>query len=165
MAREYEIARPTGLCHVCQKALVAGQDFMAAVFDVGKQFRRDDTCLPCWQEKGRPAEAFSVWQGRVPEKSEPKKVYVDDEVLKGFFERLEGEAEPAKIQFRYVLALMLMRKRLLAYDSDATVEGVETWRMHFRGQTAVVEVVNPHLTEEQVAEVAAQVGAIFENPA
>ena len=77
-----------------------------------------------------------------------------------------------------MLALILMRKRRLrsvSVEEQVAGEG-EVWRMVVRGSGAgggsggggtggetpgVVHVVNPHLTEEQIAEVSQQLSAIL----
>lgn len=164
MAREYEIARSSGCCRVCGRRIEGGEEFVVALLDAGLQFERHDFCLACWQA-GPPAaqSAFSVWRSRQPLPSEPKKTFVDDEVLVDFFNRLADQDEPAKISFRFVLALMLMRKKVLIYDGkqDAPDAG-ETWQMHFRGRGQPVQVIHPPLDEEKIAEVTSQLGSLFE---
>ena len=99
----------------------------------------------------------------MPEASQPKPTFVDNEVLVDFFNRLADQDEPAKISFRFVLALMLMRKKVLVYDGrQGGPDAGETWQMHFRGGSQRVEVIHPPLDEEKIAEVTAQLGSLFE---
>ena len=46
-----------------------------------------------------------------------KKLFVDDQVLCELFERLASATEAAKLNFRFVLGLILMRKRMIVYES------------------------------------------------
>ena len=39
------------------------------------------------------------------------------------------ETRPQRIAFRFVLALILMRKRLLKYEETQSEDGMEIWRM------------------------------------
>ncbi len=163
MAREYDIAKASGLCTACERELAVEEEFVVALFDTAEGFRREDFCKPCWE--GRPeeaAKAFSIWQSRVPRPDEPKKPVVNNNVLIEFFEKLDGQDVPARINFRFVLALMLMRKKLLIYDGSGEEEGHEIWTMHFRKEQSPVKVIRPELDEEQIAEVGSQLGALFE---
>ena len=163
MAREYDIAKASGVCSACERELVVEEEFVVALFDTAEGFRREDFCKPCWE--GRPdeaAKAFSVWQSRIPKPDEPKKPVINNNILVEFFEKLDGHDEPAKINFRFVLALMLMRKKLLIYDGSDSEGEREVWTMHFRSEQAPVKVIRPELDEQQIAEVGSQLGALFE---
>jgi hypothetical protein len=131
------------------------------------QFAREDYCAACWakaDEQTRTSPSlFGVWHSRVPEPREKRRTFVDDELLVNFFERLEGAEEPAKVQFRFVLALILMRKRVLVYDRmDRLGDGQEVWAMHLKGSESHCQVVDPHLEEDRIAEVSQQLGSILE---
>jgi hypothetical protein len=82
-------------------------------------------------------------------------------MLMAFFERLENETEQEKINFRFVLALILMRKRFFKYDETKIEDGNEIWRLRVVGDKSFVEVVNPHLDEEQIEQLSSQLGEIL----
>ncbi|HET6428478.1 MAG TPA: hypothetical protein VFJ30_08715 [Phycisphaerae bacterium] len=164
MGKDYEIARASGACRACGRELAGGQEFVAVLHDRGETFEREDLCPECWQgREGGDSSAFSVWRSRVPRPEEPKRQFVSNEVLIEFFERLEGEDAPAKVNFRFVLALMLMRKKLLVYDASEVDEaGRDIWTMHVKADSRPIRVIHPELDEQQMAEVTAQLGAVFE---
>ena len=89
-------------------------------------------------------------------------MFVDDDMLMAFFERLADEDDQEKINFRFVLTLVLMRKRLLKYDSSRLVDSKEIWTLKVTGQGRDVEVVNPHLTEDQIEQLSTQMGQILQ---
>jgi hypothetical protein len=153
-------------------------------------FVRVDFCEKCWAEGKRPEqlpvemgedgmpvhgklEMFSFWKTTVPVPQQKKKLLVDDSVLVDVFQRMEGKTEPQEVRFRFVLALILMRKRLLKYEGmedrsqdpelktqDSKLP--EVWRMLPRGENqSLVHVINPHLTAEQITEVSQQLSAIL----
>ena len=97
----------------------------------------------------------------MPVKEKRKKLLVDNELLVSFFLRLADETEPVRIQFRFVLALILMRKRLLRYSATEMADGVETWRMVIPADQSEHKVVNPNLTDEQIEGVSGQLSAIL----
>ena len=166
MVKDYDIAGISGSCAGCGKELAGGERFVAVLYDRGAEFQRQDYCLACWEERADSAGAddvFCLWQGKVPLPEEPRGRMVSDEVLIDFFERLDGQVEPAKVNLRFVLALMLMRKRLLVYDGcEADEQGREVWTMHFKSNSTPVRVVHPQLDAAQMAEVAEQLGSLFE---
>jgi hypothetical protein len=97
----------------------------------------------------------------VPEPTEKKKLLVDDEVLLEFFERLGEASERVKINFRFVLALILMRKRILKYQQTQLRDGQEIWIMGQVREQTKHEVLNPRLDDAQIEEVSEQLSAIL----
>lgn len=164
MAREYDIQKPSGACSRCGRELAAGESFTVALFETNEGFRRDDLCDGCAAAGGgEGGEPFSLWQSRVPTPEEPKHRFVGNDVLLDFFEKLDGQEDPAKVSFRFVLALMLMRKKLLIYDGSRRDEPRgEVWAMHYRHGETPVEVVHPEMDDDRIAQVTAELGAIFE---
>jgi hypothetical protein len=61
-----------------------------------------------------------------------------------------------------VLALVLMRKRRLKYDSTEIKDGKEIWRLRITGEKEFVEVINPKLDEEQISQLTSQIGEILQ---
>jgi hypothetical protein len=86
---------------------------------------------------------------------------VDDAVLSELFERLAAVEEPAKLNFRFVLGLILMRKRLVSYEASRVENGREIWSMKPRGRDEAIDLVAPKLDESQLAELQGQLGEIL----
>jgi hypothetical protein len=168
MAKEYNISRATGVCHACEKQFEPGEEFTATVRETGEELSREDYCPPCWEAKGdqerNSPELLGVWRTRTPQPKEKKKVFVDDEVLLQFFERLDGTDDESRIAFRFVLTLVLMQKNRLAYEGTANDDqGRDVWKMRVRGEGGRrYKVVDPHLDEDRIAEVSQQLGQILE---
>ncbi len=133
---------------------------MAALKETPQGFERLDTCIDCWPRVER-ADLLAFWQTVVPLHEARKKVFVDDAVLCELFERLKDTVEPAKLNFRFVLGLILMRKRMLSYESSRDEQGKEFWTVRFRGKDEKLDLLNPRLNEQQVAEVSQQLGEIL----
>ncbi len=169
MAKEYNISKTSGACSNCESIMQPEDEYVAVVREVEEEFRREDYCLSCWDSEDKSPDAESpdvlgAWRTRVPLPQEKKKLFVDDELLVNFFRRLEDAEDAAKLTFRYVLALVLMRKRMLVYDRmERTDEGVEIWQMHFKGSDQVEKVIDPKMDEDKIAEVSGQLGQIMES--
>jgi len=177
MPKDYNIRRADGRCDGCGKALESGAQFTATLKERRQEFFRQDFCDECRAKapKTDDADVLCVWRGRVPEPTEKKKLLIDDDLLVNLFERLgdspaeraPGEqadtADEARTRFRYVVALILMRKKLLIYDRMNTDDRErEIWTMHLRGRDEKVFVTDPKLTEDQIAEVSADLSEIME---
>src|SRR5439155_26448369 len=90
-----------------------------------------------------------------------KKVFVDDQVLCEIFERLSDTTETAKLNFRFVLGMILMRKRMIIYEMTRTEGDREIWVVRFKGRDDKLDLVNPRLNEQQVLEVSQQLEEIL----
>ena len=159
MAQQWEVESATGVCAVTGRKLEEGDEFYTVLFEDGDSFRRADYSLEAWDQP--PAGCFCHFKTRVPVKEKRKRLLVDRELLINFFLRLADETEPVRVQFRFVLALILMRKRALRYDSSTTEDGVETWVMTLPREQTTHRVVNPRLTDDQIDGVSRQLTAIL----
>ncbi len=157
---EWEINKPLGLCFGTDKKIEYGQEYFAALVQTEEGLQRRDFCPDYWQQE-QPA-VFCYWKTKLPDPAQKKHLFVDDDMLMTFFERLEKETEQEKINFRFVLMLILMRKRCLKYESSGTEDGKEIWRLRVAGEKHFVEVINPHLTEEQIEQLSSQIGQILQ---
>jgi hypothetical protein len=158
---EWEIEKPLGHCYGTGKRIEFGEEYVATLVETEQGLQRRDFSPDYWQSE-KP-DVFCYWRTRLPEPGQKKQMFVDDEMLMAFFERLERETEQEKINFRFVLALILMRKRRLKYDSSGADEGKEIWRLRVVGSDRqFVEVLNPHLDEGQIEQLQSQVGEILQ---
>lgn len=157
----YDVQKPIGVCAVTGQAIEPGEKFMTALRETPLGFERIDVALPAWEQFDRK-DVVAYWHTSMPTAHQAKrKLFVDDAVLTDLFERLTDVAEPAKVNFRFVLGLILMRKKLLSYESSSTRDGREVWLMKPKGRDETLELLNPHLNEEQVKDVSTQLGEIL----
>lgn len=116
-APAYDVAKPSGVCAFTGRALEPHETYTAALVADGDELRRVDICREAWDEGRRPEQMLGHWQAVVPEPEEQKKkLFVDDGVLMNLLERLADATQPQRQAFRFVLTLILMRKKLLRYD-------------------------------------------------
>jgi len=156
----YDVARPGNRCASCGQELAPGTPIVTALRETPIGFERIDLDLNCWTAFDR-ANLVGFWQTTVPHPAAKKKLLVDDGVLCDLFERLATASEAAKLNFRFVLGLILMRKRLLNYESSEQRDGNDWWVVRLKGRDYELEMLNPHLGEAQVAEVSTQLGEIL----
>ncbi len=157
---EWEINKPLGQCYGTGRKIKHGEEYFGALVETGEGLQRRDFCVDYWESE-KPG-AFCYWKSKLPHPDQKKQIFVDDQMLMAFFERLENETEQEKVNFRFVLALILMRKRRLKYDATRVEEGKEIWRLRIVGDKQIVEVANPHLDEEQIEQLSSQIGQILQ---
>ena len=158
---EWEISKPLGQCYGTDKKINPGEEYFAALVETEEGFQRRDFCADYWHEQ-KPA-VFCYWKSKLPDPDRKKQIFVDDEILMAFFERLAQEAEQERVNFRFVLALILMRKRRLKYDSALIKDGKEIWHLRVVGSDKqFMDVVNPHLGQEQIEQLSSQLSQILQ---
>jgi hypothetical protein len=168
-----QVPRPNGVCAVSGRPIAPGERFMAAVRETPTGLERLDVAAEHWEafDREHKTDLLGFWQAVMPQPEQKKKVFVDDEVLCTLFERLAEAAEPAKVAFRFVLGLILMRKRLVIYEStrhepppEGSAEGAvgrDVWVVRMKGREDRLDLVDPKLDEKQVMEVSQQLGEIL----
>ncbi len=156
----YDVPRPSGKCAVCGADIPPADKFVAAIRETPTGLERLDISPDCWQTFDR-ANLLGFWQTVMPRPEEKKKLFVDDQVLCDLFERLAEVTEPAKVNFRFVLGLILMRKRLIVYETTRHDDGKDVWVVRLKGKDQRLDLTDPKLNEQEMTEVSQQLGQIL----
>ncbi|NUQ16552.1 MAG: hypothetical protein HUU33_14665 [Flavobacteriales bacterium] len=120
---DYDVQRFTRHCAVTGRELVEGEQFYSALVRRGADLERLDYSQEGWQ--GAPADAVGWWKSQVPSRDQKKAQLAPGEVLLDLFLSLADE--PDKQDMRFVLALLLVRRRVLRLEQTVTDEqGIET---------------------------------------
>ncbi len=171
----HDVARPVGRCAATDRDLSPGEAYVAALVEApgSEQLTRLDFAADAWEGGARPeapAALFAHWRSVVPEPGRPERSLIGEGEVMDLFEQLEGADEPGRQAFRYVLAILLIRKRRLVYDGGRPAEpkrGVEglmfvrPWTRKGEPEAPVSEVVDPGLDEETLAAVTEQIGRVM----
>jgi len=159
---EHGIPRSIGKCGVSGRILEEDEVFYTAILDApdgGEGFERRDFAAEAWQ--GPPEGTLCHFKTRLPRKDEPKKTFVDDDVMINFFLRLADADEGLKLRFRFVLSLILMRKRVLKYVRTIREGDREFWEMRLMRDKSHHCVFNPVLSEDEIEELSGELSAIL----
>lgn len=157
---DWTINKPLGECCGTGRAIEPGEEYFGALVEAEDGLERRDYSVEYWENE-KPA-VFCFWKSRLANPDEKKELFVSDEMLMAFFERLANETDLEKLNFRFVLALVLMRKRKLKYDATKMDGAREIWSLRVVGEKDPVEVVNPHLDDEQIELLTSQIGQILQ---
>jgi hypothetical protein len=152
---EYQIQANTRRCARTGRELRPGEKYFALLIKDGAHLLRQDFSPEGWQ--GPPPGAFGYWTGTVPALDQPQKPPVDDDLLLDCLQRLEGETEPGRVNFRYVVALLLMRRKRLKLEQTLTTNGVENMVLRCSRTGERYQVVNPRLSADEMSQVQEEV--------
>jgi hypothetical protein len=159
------VSRPTGECASTGETLVPNEPAMATLCELEEDegFDRLDYSISAWENGDRPERLFSHWRYIVPDGDKKKEIGIDDAVLADLFERLADDERPARIAFRYILALVLLRKRKLKLVGRENTDDGEIWLLQFKGvEGEPVQVRNPGIGEEEIQDLSEQLGEILQ---
>lgn len=165
---DYRLARSTGHCAATGRPLESGTLCVAALCERpdDDSFDRRDYSVEAWESGERPEGLFSYWKTVVPPHDAKPKLLLDDTVLMDLFERLAADERPQRVAFRFVLGLILMRKKLLKFTGRNISDGVERWLLAPRGGESDApphQVVNPNLADEDVRDLIDQLSEVLQS--
>jgi hypothetical protein len=166
----YPIGRSAPVCAVTGRSLASGEPIVAALVEsAGGDLNRVDVSIEAWTAGARPAGAvFGFWR-TTADRPEPKPTQaVSDEELIDLFTQLAEADGPRQRAFRYLLALVLIRKKLLVYEGDLKPTRSRPGGLRVRVRTRAAEepmpvqdVIDPGLSPEQVAEASEDLGRVL----
>lgn len=149
---DYEIQGPARVCAATGREIKPGERFHAVLLERDGKLVRIDYAAEAWP--GPPAYAVAHWSGRAPTADKPRKPIVNDEVLLGCFDRLKDSTDPEGVNFRYVVALLLMRRKRFRFENVVRDEsGRDVLLLKDGKGGAVHRVADPRLTDDQIAAV------------
>lgn len=172
-ASPYEITRSQEVCAQSGRELQIGEEHVAALLEtVGESaLNRVLYALDVW-EKGIELDdgvsLFGFWRRRVPEPGESKKTpLVSDDEIFDLFEQLGEATEDKQIGFRYLLSLMLMRKKKIELEGmvpgDEENPSILKVRQKVKGGGGpLFEVIDPKMDDDAIAEAIEELGQVMQ---
>lgn len=170
-SQDYPIGKGSGVCAATGRRLDVGERFVATLVESeeSEELQRADFSIEAWEEGARPRRLFGFWRGVVPEPNAKKHVLIDDDALLDLFDQLASATDSKRVAFRFVLCLTLVRKRLLVCESTRAARGDQPGLMMIRRKgdprppegPALVEVIDPGMTDEAIDEVIVQFEAVM----
>lgn len=165
MTTDWTIQSRAHVCAATARAFVEGEHFYTLLFFENGQFRREDLCEEAFKARNENVAPFSQWKSKYvpPPPAQPETVskQTGEDLLRKYMEEDGAEHTNA----RYILALMLERKRVLKEVEVKRGDDGSLIRIYEHGKTGEVFVIpDPQLRLDQVAEVQAQVANLLGAP-
>ena len=156
---EWQINKSANSCVHCDRSFKEEEEYFSALYDNDNVFTRRDFCVECWS-KTKDAEKFSYWKTKVPKKTENVQRYANIDVFYDLFLRTENDKNLSSVNFRYVLSLYLMRKKVLKLKTTDKSNGNEVLVFQNIKEGEETKVVNPQLGKEEIMAVTEEIGKL-----
>lgn len=162
MAAEWSIQGRGHHCAATSREFVDGEFFYTLLYEERDGYRREDLSEEAYH--ARPADApapYSFWRAKYeapPVNPEPIAKQSAEDLLRKYME----EEGPEHGNARYILALMLERKRMLKEREVKTEANGSLTRIYEHSKTGEVFVIpDPGLRLDQLEEVQAQLAEVL----
>jgi hypothetical protein len=158
---DYEIQPSTLRCAATGRELQPGDACYSALIETAQGLQRIDFAADAWP--GVPPHAIGFWRSKVPPPSASRRrAPVDDSAALELFEQLNGCEEPRHVSFRYILGLLLLRRKVLKLFGSARDGPRELLLLRSPSTGHEHQVVNPELSDEEMLEVQSEVNKILQ---
>jgi hypothetical protein len=127
---------------------------------------RRDFSLEAWNSGKRPESLVCFWRTTAPEGDQKRRLLVDDDTLLELFDRLEGDERPQRIAYRWLMCLILLRKRMLRQVRIERGDDAEWWLVQKRGMDETIppiRVLNPRIRDEDLQELSEHLGEVMQS--
>ena len=168
----FQLGRFTATCAATGRTLVPGEAIVASLCDApagdesGHEFVRRDFALESWSGGARPDGLVCFWRTTAPAADQKRRMLVDDDTMLELFDRLEGDDRARRVAYRWLICLILLRKRLLRQVRIDREGEVEWWLVQKRGHDDAVppiRVLNPRIRDEDLQELAEHLGEVMQS--
>lgn len=162
MPQDWTMPRRGDRCVACQREFVAGDALNVCLYDTPAGYERRDFCAAC-QPPAEP-RPIGAWKSRRPQANAdgPRNLALFDKAaVLTIFEQLADATDRRQIQFRFVLALLLWRKRALKLEGTRDDGGIEHWDFTDPHTGASHPVARPDLDESELERLSAELEAII----
>ena len=172
---DWRIHRREARCSRCERAFEEGESIFSLLFFEADRLRREDQCPLCFEARrgeGSPAEATPevpsetlsevlFWRTR-HQSDKRARFAVDFEAIEELFLRLEGRREGNLPELRYLLSLLLLRKKRLKLVGVRRSAGGETLCVRRPRRQEEFEVQVFELDSERALTLKAELARVFE---
>ncbi|MEO0484266.1 MAG: hypothetical protein AAF138_11655 [Planctomycetota bacterium] len=168
----YQIARADGHCAATGAELPPHAPIVVVLLEApgDERLTRLEFAADAWDSGARPETGpdegvFATWRTVRPDPTAKTDPFVDAGSLMELFESLAGADDRRRRVFRYVLALLLMRKKELVYEGQQAGELILRRRGPKDQEREVYRVTDPGMDDEAIAAAVEQVSAVMSGDA
>ncbi len=149
MLLDFDVRSCSRCCAQTGKALEPGEVYFSVLEIQEAGTVRHDYCADAWQ--GPTEESLGWWRSRVPVKDEKPRLAPTD-VMLNLFTALADK--PGDLQFRYLLGLLLIRRRILRReDSSHDESGKETLTLYAPRRDQRYELLVDEPNQDQATQI------------
>lgn len=161
MANEWEIKGRGNRCTATGREFVDGEFFYTLLFRERGGFRREDLCEEAYQERDKKQKPFSFWRTKYEQPPPPAPEAVTKETAEDLLRRFMSEEGNEHANARYILALMLERKRTLKPIETKKEDGQKILIYEHAKTGEVFVIPDPELKLDQIEQVQMEVAELL----
>lgn len=120
---DFEVKPRGRRCAKTDRAFEPGEAFYSVLVSEGSDVVRYDYAADQWE--GPPEQAVGWWKSQIPDQSANKVQWAPNDVMRHYFQQLEEN--PEKTDVRYILTLLMIRRRLLRLEETETDDNNRQW--------------------------------------
>lgn len=147
-AMEFNIRPPGKVCSVSGRPFRAGEFCWSVLLEKSGEVVRQDISEEHWS--GPPPEAIGHWKCQVAGVTETAKPKLDTDSLFDYFLQLNDSPNSVQQQYRYILALLLLRKRRLILEEVVEQDDRPVMRLIGSAGEGPFDIPEEELTEDEV---------------
>ncbi len=164
LARDWNISPPSKVCHATGRAFTDGEKFISVLRETPREWVRLDYSLEGWEKSPHTAEEIaSRWQSEFHvRQSAPEPIAKND--VESLLRRLITQGAPEDTAVRYVLAVMLERKKVLK-PVDKLERGTRKILVYEHSKTGESFLIeDPRLKLTELEPIQERVRFLLDNP-
>lgn len=160
---EWDIQSRSETCAVCQRPFADREPYHTLLSMTATGYQRRDLCTACHANAPREG-VLSYWQGEYKLPPPPAPEPIQKETAETLLRKLVESTDPNHAATRYILAVMLERKRILKHrDTIHDENGTDLLVYEHARSGESFTIPDPHLRLDELAQVQQEVAALL-NP-
>ncbi len=159
MPNDWEIKSRSHHCTATGKPFAEGDIFYTLLFrDPSEGYRREDLCEEAFSQRNDNIQPFSLWRSKFEPPPPPAPETFPKATAEDLLRRVIEEDNAADVNLRYILAVMLERKKILKpVDRKETDSGPLIIYEHAK-TGEIFLIPDPQLRLDQIEQVQEEVG-------
>ncbi|MGA2137713.1 MAG: hypothetical protein ABSH14_02510 [Verrucomicrobiia bacterium] len=158
---EWDIQSRSDACTSCRRPFVDKEAYQTLLSMEAAGYTRRDLCVACFA--GAPRDGvISYWQGEYKMPVPPPPEAIQKETAETLLRKLVESTDPSHAATRYILAVMLERKRILKHRDTVREENGDELLVYEHARTGEsFTLPDPHLRLDQLVQVQQEVAALL----
>jgi hypothetical protein len=161
MAHEWEIKSRAEKCAATGRAFQDGEFFYTLLFHDREGFRREDLSEEAWKNRNDNIQPFSFWRSKFEPPPAAPPEPLARESAEDLLRRYMKDDSPAQANTRYILGVMLERKRILKQIDTTETDSGRTLVYEHVKTGEVFLIPDPQLRMDQIESVQNEVAALL----
>jgi hypothetical protein len=156
---EYDLQHTARRCSVSDREFTPGEVYYSMLIEEGMQVKRIDFAADAWP--GPPSDSIGWWKSQVPDRNSKKKHWAPNDVMLDFWDGLAEQ--PDRQDMRYVLTLLLIRRRVFRLEEETTDErGCEVLTVSCPRREETYHVPRLDPDESRIGQIQEELAALLE---